>query len=70
MQLDYEVEPGEGHTRNDLIKEQGIKTYLIVRRINNGDDVKISGASQVCNSRARRSLFLLSTCAKLGFPYL
>ena len=49
VKLDYEVEPGEGHTRNDFIKEKGIKTYLIVRRINRGDDNKISaGESQVC----------------------
>lgn len=49
VKLDYEVEPGEGHTRNDFIKEKGIKTYLIVRRINHGDDNKISaGESQVC----------------------
>lgn len=49
VKLDYEVEPGEGHTRNDFIKEKGIKTYLIVRRINHGDDNKISGGeSQVC----------------------
>ena len=47
MQLDYEVEPGEGHTRNDFIKEQGIKTYLVVSKKNDVDDSKTSAASQV-----------------------
>ncbi|KAJ7361739.1 Adenylate cyclase type 3 [Desmophyllum pertusum] len=41
VQLDYEVEPGEGHSRNDFIKEQGIKTYLIVKRKDNGDNTNM-----------------------------
>ncbi|XP_020630982.1 adenylate cyclase type 3-like [Orbicella faveolata] len=38
VKLDYEVEPGEGHTRNDFIKEQGIKTYLVVKKKNDGSN--------------------------------
>lgn len=45
VKLVYEVEPGEGHTRNDFIKEKGIKTYLIVRKKNDGEDSKISAAA-------------------------
>lgn len=29
----YEVEDGNGHLRNEYIKESGIKTYLIVGKI-------------------------------------
>lgn len=46
VQLDYEVEPGEGHKRNDFIKEKGIKTYLIVRKKNEKEERKKSSASQ------------------------
>lgn len=45
VKLDYDVEPGEGHTRNDFIKEQGVKTFLIVRRKNEDGDETASSPS-------------------------
>ena len=49
VKLDYEVEPGEGHSRNDFIKEQGIKTYLVVKKKNDGsnNNTKLSSMSEV-----------------------
>ena len=43
------MEPGEGHTRNDFIKEQGIKTYLVVKKKNDGsnNNMKLSSLSEV-----------------------
>ena len=62
MKLVYEVEPGEGHTRNDFIKEKGIKTYLIVRKKNDGEDSKISAAaSQVCVSKSEKIIISRAT---------
>ena len=45
--MDYEVEPGEGHRRNDFIKEKGIKTYLIVRKKVERDDSRTPALSEV-----------------------
>ena len=49
VKLDYEVEPGEGHSRNDFIKEQGIKTYLVVKKKNDGsnNNTKLSSMNEV-----------------------
>ena len=47
VKLDYDVEPGEGHTRNDFIKEQGVKTFLIVTRKNEDGDKTASSPSVV-----------------------
>ena len=43
------MEPGQGHTRNDFIKEQGIKTYLVVKKKNDGsnNNMKLSSMSEV-----------------------
>ncbi|PFX15541.1 Adenylate cyclase type 6 [Stylophora pistillata] len=46
VKLDYDVEPGEGHTRNDFIKEQGVKTFLIVRRKSEDGNKPASSQSQ------------------------
>lgn len=46
VQLDYVVEPGDGHKRNDFIKEQGIKTYLIVKKKTERQEKMNSSVSQ------------------------
>ena len=43
------MEPGQGHIRNDFIKEQGIKTYLVVKKKNDGsnNNMKLSSMNEV-----------------------
>ena len=52
------MEPGEGHSRNDFIKEQGIKTYLVVKKKNDGsnNNIKLSSMSEVKCCAAVNSL--------------
>ena len=42
---DYVVEPGEGHLRNDYIKETGVTTYLIVKKISREEKKNIDNVS-------------------------